>query len=298
MKALPKLTFKQFQERFPNDDACLHHIFNMKFGKMETCPCCNKKPEFKRVAKRMSYQCSQCSYQVYPMVETIFEKTTTPLTTWFHAMYLFTVTRNGVAAKELERVLDISYPTALRMAHRIKLLMTDSFADKLCGVVEMDETYLGGAQANMHVDKLNKKGRGKGTINKTAVFGMMETKGRVITKVIKEHNVNLATLKPIVKENVSKDTIIVTDGAKMYPSIGKEFKEHHVMNHETKEFARGGYTTNHMESYWSHLKRMIKGTHIHVSDQHLPKYLGEHSFRYMFREQPEKMFDIILSRIV
>jgi transposase len=297
MKTRPKFTYAEFVSRFPNDDSCLEHLFQIRYGKMENCPCCGNKANYKKVKDRRSYCCVSCSNQIYPTAGTIFHKSTTPLTVWFHAIFMFVVTRNGVAAKELERTFSICYKTALRMAHQIKILMSDDFADKLCGVVEMDETYLGGAQANMHVDVLNKKGRGKGTINKTAVFGMMETKGRVITKVIKEHNVNYLTLKPIVKGNVSKDTIIVTDGAKMYPKIGKEFKAHHVMNHEMKEFARGGYTTNHMENYWSHLKRMIKGTHIHVSDTHLPKYLAEHGFRYMFREQPEKMFDILINRV-
>lgn len=298
MKARPKLTIQQFAARFPNDDACLEHLFQIKYANADICPCCKNKFDFKRVSKRKSYQCSQCSYQIYPMQGTIFEKTTTPLYYWFFAIYLFTTTRNGVAAKELERTLEISYPTALRMAHRIKLLMADKFEGKLSGIVEMDETVISGSQANMHLDRLNKNGKGKGNTNKTLVFGMLEKNGRVITSVIKEHNVNMLTLKPIIKGNVSKDTVIVTDGARFYPPIAKEFKEHHVMNHEIKEFSKGGYTTNHMENYWSHLKRMIKGTHIHVSDNHLPKYLGEHSFRYRFREQPEKMFDIILSRIV
>lgn len=114
------------------------------------CPKCESDKEFTRVKDRRSYQCPNCGFQLYPTKDTIFEKTTTPLTYWFYAIFLQTTTRNGVAAKELESQLSICYKTALRMSHQIKILMADKRLGKLDGIVQIDECYIGMNTKNLH----------------------------------------------------------------------------------------------------------------------------------------------------
>ncbi|MEP6467183.1 MAG: IS1595 family transposase, partial [Parafilimonas sp.] len=129
---IKRFTIKEFREMYPNEDACLHKIFELRFTGL-ICPKCESDNTFTRVKDRRSYQCPSCGFQLYPCKDTVFEKTTTPLTYWFYAIFLQTTTRNGVAAKELERQLSVCYKTALRMNHQIKILMADKHLGKLTG---------------------------------------------------------------------------------------------------------------------------------------------------------------------
>lgn len=117
---MDKLTIKEFKDRFPNEDACLDYLFQIQYAKLQACTECGGMEPFARVKDRRAYQCPLCSHQLYPTANTVFHKTTTPLNYWFTAIYLFTTTRNGVAAKELERVLPICYKTALRWLTKSK----------------------------------------------------------------------------------------------------------------------------------------------------------------------------------
>lgn len=147
-----KYTIKQFRSDYPNDDACLDKIFLLRFSNLVYPKCENDKP-FAWVKNRRSYQSPRCSFQVYPTKGTIFDKTTTPLIYWFQAIFLQTTTRNGVAAKELERQLNICYKTALRMAHQIKILMANKNVESFTGVIMADESFIGGLNKNRHNDK-------------------------------------------------------------------------------------------------------------------------------------------------
>lgn len=161
MKAL---TIQQFFKKFPNDDVCLTHLFNTKFEKDHQCPKCGKKGKWYLLKSEKAFSCGGCGHHIHPMVGTIFENSSTSLQLWFYAIYLFTTTRSGVSAKELERQLGVTYKTAWRMGHKIREYMSDIDGNnKLTGVIEADETYIGGV----------KKGtRGRGAKNKSIVFGM------------------------------------------------------------------------------------------------------------------------------
>src|SRR5215813_3724767 len=144
-----RYTIDQFRKDYPDEDACLHKLFTLRFENL-VCPKCENDKEFTRVKNRRSYQCPCCGFQIYPMKDTIFEKSTTPLTHWFYAIFLQTTTRNGVAAKELERQLNICYTTALRMNHQIKKLMKGrKNTNKLKGLVQIDEVYIGQSLVTM-----------------------------------------------------------------------------------------------------------------------------------------------------
>lgn len=292
-----KYTIKEFREDYPNDDACLDKIFKLRYENL-VCPKCENAKPFTRVKNRRSYQCPCCGFQIYPTQGTVFEKTTTPLTYWFQAIFLQTTTRNGVAAKELERHLQVCYKTALRMNHKIKLLMSDKCKEPLTGVIEMDETFIGGLNKNRHPDKKIEDSQGRSCKDKVPVFGMAKRGGKISAFVVDD--TKGTTLKPIVDANVKSDkdlSILITDEWLGYTKLKNEYN-HVIINHLSGEYVRGAFHTNTIEGFWSQLKRTIKGTHIHVSKRHLQKYVDEVAFRYENRQKQDIMFELILKNVV
>jgi transposase len=281
--ASPKYTFKQFQGEYPDDNACLDKVMEMRYGGTEIeCPHCKRQSKFHKIAKRRAYACQHCGDHIYPCVKTIFEKSRTPLNKWFFAMYLMTSTRHGVAARELERQLGVTYKCAWRMAHELRKLMAAADhggqTGPLSGHVEADETYLGGYQ---------KGGRAKQ--NKTIVVGIVERDGPIRAGVIP--NVKLETLHQAIVQNVAPGARISTDEHTSYRHLKIAGFDHHSVNHRKNEYARGDVHTNSLEGYWSRLQNSIKGTHVHISKRHAWKYVSEFSYRYNMRKTPEVMFD-------
>ena len=133
-------TIKDFNKEYQDDSACLNQIFNNRFGFLKECPECKNKAKFYKVSNRKCFACQFCGYQIHPLADTIFHKSSTPLKLWFYGIFLFSASRNGVSAKELQRHLGVTYKTAWRMAQQIRKLMSQD-TDKLSGIVEADETY-------------------------------------------------------------------------------------------------------------------------------------------------------------
>ncbi|MBL7694952.1 MAG: IS1595 family transposase [Ferruginibacter sp.] len=289
-----KYTITQFRKDYPDNDACLHKLFTLRFTNL-VCPKCDSDKEFKRVKGKKSYQCPCCGYQVFPMAGTPFEKTTTPLTHWFYAIYLQTTTRNGVSAKELERSLNVCYKTALRMAHQIKRLMAGNASDKLEGVIEIDESYFGMKVVNMTKARKAKMFDEHGNFkdNKTGIMGFVARGGQVKTEVMHGGK----TFKERVRNNVAKSATIVTDGHLGYDGLDLEFFKHEMINHIAGEYKRDEWHTNTIEGFWSQLKRTIKGTHIHCDAKYLQLYADEVSFRYMNRHNQDSMFEKVLEKV-
>ena len=275
-----------FFKRFPDDDSCLNHLMSIRFGFELNCPKCSKHGKFSRVKKRPVYQCQWCGHQISPMAGTPFERSRTPLQKWFYAMYLFTTSRHGVPAKELQRQLAVTYKCAWRIGHEIRKYMAETDGDDgLSGHVEIDETYIGG--------KDNRLGRPTHeNSKKTGVLGMVERGGDVMTHVIP--NVQIKTVMPLITHNVEKGSTISTDELGTYKSLPKHGYDHGSVKHNAKQWRKGIHYTNSIEGFWSQLQRSIKGTHIHVSRKHLPKYLGEFEYRYNMRDNPEAMFSRLL----
>lgn len=290
-----RFTIDEFRETYPNEDACLDKIFQLRFKGL-VCPKCESTKEFTRVKNRRSYQCPNCGQQVYPTRDTVFEKTTTPLTYWFYAIFLQTTTRNGVAAKELERQLNICYKTALRMSHQIKILMANNRLGKLTGKVQVDESYFGMKFDNMHSKKRATYYNEDGTRNdnKAGVMGFVTDDKKIIFEVMDDTK----TFKERVRKHVDPSAILVTDSHLGYKGLDINYLKHEVINHLQNEFKRGEFHTNGIENAWSNLKRTIKGTHIHVSVKHLQKYADEVAFRLMNKDKQDVMFDTILSHVV
>ena len=280
-------TIQEFMQKFPDDNSCLDYLMHKQHGDKMDCPKCRKHGKFHRIKRNPAYECSWCGHTIYPMSKTIFTGSHVPLQKWFYAIYLFTTTRHGVPALELQRQLGVAYPTALRMAHKIREHMADTDGENpLDGDVEADETYIGG--------KVSGGKRGRGAPNKTIAFGMLDRDGDLMTKIVP--NVKKKTLQPIIQENVKSGSTVHTDELRSYKGLDKIGYGHKRVNHGAGKWVSGGSHVNSIEGFWARLKLSIRGTHIHVSKKHLRKYLKEFEFRYNYRDKPEQMFpDLIAS---
>lgn len=286
-------TLRQFQDAFPTEDSCLDHLFQVRYGKGFHCPGCARPAKFHRVKSRRSYECQWCGSQVYPTAGTPFDRTRTPLRDWFYVMFLFTTTRNGVAAKRVQRELGVTYKTAWRMCHQIREYMATVDGNGplggMGGVVEIDETIFGG--------EVRGKGSGPQMENKTIILGMVERDGDIITQIVP--NARRHTILPHVAANVLRGTVVHTDSAFCYDTPWRHGFRHHAVNHNAGEYVTpAGTHVQTIEGFWAQLKRGINGTHIHVSGKHLPKYLGEFEYRWNMRHVPHLMLDRLMHSFV
>jgi len=265
-------TVLQFMRRFPDDATCLDHLMRLRYGESLDCPKCGKHGKFHRLTKELAYSCQWCGHHVHPMQGTIFYRSHTPLQKWFYAIYLFTTSRHGVPAKELQRQLGVSYETAWRMGHKIRELMAKTDGDDpLSGHVEADETYVGGKRPGK---------RGRGAAGKTVVFGVHERGGDILTRVVP--NVKRKTLEAVILEKVSEGSAISTDELRSYRALKGYGYAHGTVNHGAGEYVNRDIHVNSLEGFWSRLKNSIRGTHFHVSRKHLSSGLiptfGTHAF--------------------
>lgn len=289
----PAFSVRDFFQRFPDDEACLTHIMEVRFGMKHVCRKCGVDSTFHRMTERRAFACASCGDHVYPTAGTVFEDTRTPLQLWFYAIYLFVTTRHGVSGKELQRQLGVTYKTAWRMGMKIRELIggVDGF-EMLAGHVELDEAYVGGRR---------KGKRGRGAEGKTVVMGMKERGGKVRTEVIP--NVKKDTLRGVVLRNVETGATVSTDELMSYGLLEGDGYTHGRVKHSDKEWAiydyrtDETYSTNHVESFWKLFKASVRSTHIHVSSKYMDRYLNEFAFRANHRERQNAMFDLIVSRV-
>lgn len=272
---LERYTIDTFHLEFPDDDTCLDYMFNLADGDLSACPGCGVvSPRYYRVRNRKCYACNDCGYQISPLANTIFHKSETPLTKWFYAIYLFSVGKNGVSAKELERHLGVTYKTAWRMAKQIRLMMQQGGIAPLSGIVEADETYIGGKQPER---------KGTQFSNKTAVVGIVEKKkdsGKVKAFATKQADATVTL--PFLRANILPGSILHTDDSRIYSRVKRDFT-HEFVNHSKLEYVRSGIHTNTIEGFWGQLKRSLDGTYHCVSPKYLQLYVNEFVYRYNHR---------------
>lgn len=279
------ITVREFFKEFPTDEACLQHVFNVRFGQGYCCPKCKREANWYRIKAERAYSCQWCGHHLHPTVGTPFEDSRTPMQLWFYAIYLFTSSRHGVSGKELQRQLGVTYKTAWRMGHEIRKHMAEVDGEKmLSGMVEVDETYIGGKRPGK---------RGRGAAGKAIVFGMLQRDGEVMTKVVPD--VKGDTLKPIIEENVAKGTTVNSDELLSYRGLDAKGYTHQTVCHGAREYVKGSCHVNGMENFWKYLKGSIRSTHIHVSKQHLAKYAKEFEFRFNRRGNAVQMFPTLVS---
>lgn len=227
----------------------------------------------KESARRV-WKCGACRKQFSVLVGTIFEDSRIPLSKWLMAIHMICADKNGVAAFELHRTLGITHKSAWFMAHRIRYAMArPPLVDKLQGFVEADETYIGGKARGK---------RGRGAANKTPVVTLVERDGEARSQVM--HTVTGENVGKVLREHMAPDATLYTDELNVYTKPGKEFAAHETVAHGQKEYSRGDVHINAAEGYFSQLKRSIDGTHHHVSERHLDRYLAEFDYRYSTRK--------------
>jgi len=288
-----RFTFKDFEQMFPDDAACLEWLRGYLYPDGIYCKLCKDVTKHHRVASRPSYSCDHCGHHVHPTAGTIFHKSPTSLKTWFHAIYLMASTRCGISAKQIERETGVTYKTAWRMFNKIRSLLQDDGAP-LSGSVEMDEMYYGGT---------SKGHRGRpmrGDKQKAPVIGIVErsTKKRIgRVKAMATPDVTSERVLGLVREHILPESTVFTDEYVIYDRVGIRVEEHKRISHSAKVWVMGDVHTNTIEGFWSLVKRGIGGVYHQVSHKFLQKYLDEYSFRYNHRFDLEPMFLTFLRQI-
>ena len=236
--------------------------------------------------KHLRWYCRECRRQFSAKVGTIFEDSPIGLDKWLPAVWLIASNRNGISSYELARGLGVTQKTAWFMLHRIREAMTDDSTDLLTGTIEADEAYIGGKWHNKP-NKVRKAAdasvvRQRAWQSKTAVFGMIERKGRV--RAFKVPAVSHKSLLPKLLSSISPDATLYTDESQLYKHINEYFLHHASVSHSAQEYVRGDVHTNNIEGFWAVLKRTIGGTYTHVDPRHLDRYLAEQVCRFNERE--------------
>lgn len=278
---MDKFTIQRFNEIFPSEEVCLEYIKDLIYPDGVLCRRCAKITKHHRLSGRKAYSCQNCGTHVFPLAGTIFEKSSTPLKSWFYAMYLMASTRTGISAKQLERELGVTYKTAWRMFSQIRKLLANE-AEALFGEIEVDETYVGGKRPGK---------RGRGAEGKTVVVGLVERGGRAFTQVTPD--VKAKTLLAIIQEHIlpAPDTIIYTDELHSYDRLGKLGYAHETVQHAAKQYVNGAAHVNNVEGLWSTVKRGIDGVHHAVSPKYLQTYLDAYVFRFNHRNDGQAMYN-------
>lgn len=248
-----------------------------------TCPKCGGE-NIGEIATRHMLKCRSCKKQFSYKVGTIFEDSPLGLDKWFPAVWCIANAKNGISSHELGRALDVTQKTAWFMLHRIREAMRSGTFKKLSGIVESDETFVGGEARNMHASKREKRIRGRGAVGKRIVHGLLERGGEVRAQVVESTEQD--ELKPIVYHNVERGSNLMTDAATSYDGLARHFV-HQVINH-AEEYVRGEVHTNSLENFWALFKRMLKGTYVSIAPFHLQRYVDEEVFRFNTRKGDDR----------
>jgi transposase-like protein len=273
-------------ERFGSDEKCREYLERLRWPEGVECPRCAGR-SISRIEKRKQFECNaeSCRYQFSVTAGTVFHDSHLPLWKWFLAIYMIGESKKGISAKQLERTLGVSYKTAWYLGHRIRSAMEEGSPIPLRGIVEVDETWVGGKIADDPVHGP--------WANKTMVLGAIERGGKVRLKVEKRRD--RETLQGFVRSTVHDDAAaIFTDENPAYGDLGDENTAHEVVKHRSEEWVRAQVHTNTIEGVWSLLKRSVVGTYHQLSAKHLPAYLDEIAFRFDNRDNPYLFRDTTL----
>lgn len=260
-------------QKFSTDEDCRKYLVEKFWPDGPVCPYCGNKKNIYVYKSRRLHKCSNCTKQFTIKTGTIFADSRLPLHKIFLAYYLISINKKGISSTQLGRSLGISQKSAWYLAQKIRDGFKRVKPKKLTKVVEVDETYVGG--------KMKGGKRGRGSENKTPVFGMLERNGQLIITPVKD--TKRRTLEPLILLNVKKGSYIMSDEWWAYTKLFR-FYRHSVVKHREKEYVRGNVHVNSLEGAWSLLKRSIRGVYHRPSAKHLGKYCDEFAFKYNTRK--------------
>ena len=272
-------------KHFRSEDAAIRHLESLRWPNGAACPHCGGadpyrltsrgKVQGKRQIRKGLWKCRACRRQFTVKVGTIFEQSHIPVTKWLMALHLLAASKKGMSAHQFHRMLGLNYRSAWFMAHRLRHAMAtdEGIFQKLDGVVEMDETYVGGRHK-----RGTKKGRPGPDSHKTPVVALVQRGGRV--RAFAMPRVTGANLRTALRTHVEPSAVLMTDEFPVYRKPGREFAGHETVKHRDGEYVRGEAHVNTAEGFFSLLKRGIVGSFHHVSKGHLHRYVDEFEFRY------------------
>lgn len=265
-------TFQLF-ELFPDEESARVYLEGRLWPNGTTCPTCKAGD---RITPRKAgfYRCNACRLDFTVRTGTIFERSHVPLHKWVYSMYLLVTARKGISSMQLAKEIGITQKSAWFVLGRLREACGGQF-EKLRGMVEIDETFVGGKERNKHECKKLKAGRG--SVGKTAVLGMRERGGRTFAKVVDNTDIN--TVQNEIHGAVEAGSTLYTDEFGAYSDLDGLFFNHETVNHSAGEFARGAVSTNSIESVWAVLKRGLHGVYHHASRKHLHRYVDEFTWR-------------------
>jgi transposase-like protein len=279
-----QMNLGELVEQFGSNDRCRDYLEALRWPDGVECPACGSK-SVSRLVKRKQFDCNSCRKRFSVLAGTVLQDSKLPLWKWFAAVYLMCESKKGVSALQVQRMLNLkSYESAWYLCHRIRSAMDDGDAPLLSGVVEADETYIGGKV----------RGRGRGyRDNKTVVLGAIQRGGPL--RVRTAENNSRPVLHQFLGETVADEAeAIYTDEWTGYRGIGDHNTRHETVAHGSDEYVRGDIHTNTVESAWSLFDRAVIGSYHQLSKKHLDAYLGEFEFRFNNRDNPHLFRDTIL----
>lgn len=277
-------------EQFGSNDRCRDYLEALRWPDGVTCPKCESK-SVSRIKTRKQFDCNSCRNRFSVTAGTVFHDSHLPLWKWLAAVYLICESKKGISALQLKRMLKIgSYETAWYLCHRIRSAMDDGGREMLAGIVEADETYVGGKRTGFASRAEAARGR---MANKSVVLGAIERGGELRVRVVAD--AESRTVKAFLQDVVSGDAeAIYTDSHRSYRGVADHNTRHEWVNHAAEEWVRGDVHTNTVESAWSLFDRAVIGSYHKLSKKHLQAYLDEFAFRFNNRDNPHLFRDTIL----
>lgn len=281
-------------EKLNTQSKCMAYLERNRWPVTPICPYCNS-TKSSRKTQEFRHTCHNCKRSYSVLVGTLFESTKLPITKWFLAIHLIINAKKGISSLQLARDLHVNKNTAWFLQKRIRQAMKDEDCI-LSGIIEIDETYVGGSISNKNYFTKLKSGKyhKTGMEHMVPVLGMIQRKGKIVLKVLEK--ASGIEIKPYIKTKVTSGSTIITDGFGGYYGLNDHFENHIILNHSKYKRSINKYNTSTLEGFWTLVKRSFIGQYHKISKDHLQDYLNELAFKYNNRKT--NMFNLLVTNLL